>query len=111
MNLSQCSNAEIALTLAQSLRKWRIEPSGAGMTQEELSRRSGASLTSIKRFEKTGSITLGNLIALMRALGLLDRLEELIPSPDVPGPLELLERQRKAASAARERAPRYKKAK
>jgi Helix-turn-helix. len=79
------------------------------MTQEELARRSGASLTSIKRFEKTGNITLGNFIALMRALGLIEKLEELVPSPESPGPLDLLDHARSAASSARERAPRYKK--
>jgi len=61
-------------------------------------------LTPLKRFEKTGAITLRNLVALLRALNLLDRLEFLIPEADVPGPLALLEAQRKRTQ--RKRAPR-----
>ena len=107
MDYSQLSDSEVASTLARSLRAWRVEPSGAGMTQEELARKSGVALTSIKRFEKMGSTTLGSFIGIMRALGLLDRLENLLPSAGAPGPLEILERERAASSGARERAPRY----
>ena len=74
------------------------------MTQEELSRRSGVGLTPLKRFEKTGGTTLSNLVAMLRALDLLDRLEDLIPDPDSPGPLEVLEAER--AKLKRQRAPR-----
>ena len=109
MEYTQLSDAEVSLELAKALKEWRVEPTGAGLTQEELARRSGAALTSLKRFEKTGSITLRNFIALLRALGLVDRLETLIPAPDAPGPLELLEHERRAAAAARERAPRFRR--
>jgi hypothetical protein len=109
MSFAQLTDAEVALELARVLKRWRVAPAGAGLTQQELSLRSGAGLTSIKRFEKTGSITVRNFIALMRAMGLLERLEALVPSPDESGPLELLERERKKGSA-RQRAPRYKKA-
>lgn len=74
------------------------------MTQEELSRRSGVGLTPLKRFEKTGGTTLSNLVAMLRALDLLDRLEDLIPDPDSPSPLEVLEAER--AKLKRQRAPR-----
>jgi hypothetical protein len=79
------------------------------MTQEELARLSGTSLTSLKRFEKTGNITLGNFIAILRGLGLLERLEALVPARSGPSPLELLERARADSSSARERAPRKRK--
>ena len=49
------------------------------MSQNELARRSGMSLTALKRFERTGGITLRNLAGLFRVLGLLDRLEDAIP--------------------------------
>lgn len=76
------------------------------MTQVELSRRSGVGLTPLKRFEKTGGTTLSNLIALFRGLGLLDQLEDLVPDPDTPGPLELLEAERARLKRRRQRAPR-----
>ena len=104
------TDTEVALELAREFKRWRINPIGAGLTQQELSLRSGAGLTPLKRFEKTGSITLRNFIALMRAMGLLERLESLVPSPEEPGPLELLERERKAGASVRQRASRMKKA-
>lgn len=103
MNIRNLTNPEIALRLAQALRAWRISPEGAGMSQVELARKSGVGLTPLKRFEKTGACTLLNLIAVLRALDLLDGLETLIPQP-TPGPLTLLERER--GKTVRQRAPR-----
>jgi transcriptional regulator with XRE-family HTH domain len=105
MNLEHLTDREIAQRLARDLRAWRVDPRGAGMTQTELASRSGVGLTPLKRFEKTGGITLNNLVALLRALDLLDVLETLIPKPASPSPLELLKADR-AAARQRERAPR-----
>jgi hypothetical protein len=85
-----------------------MSPQGAALSQVELARRSGVGLTPLKRFEKTGAITLRNLIALLRALDLLDGLEALIPDPNTPGPLELLAAEHKRKE--RHRAPRTVKA-
>src|ERR1700681_1444565 len=98
MSLNHLSNTEIAQRLARAIKEWRISPQGAAMSQVELAHKSGIGLTPLKRFEKTGAITLRNLLALLRALNLLDGLENLIPEPDAPGPLELL-------AAARRRTP------
>lgn len=107
MTIHTLSNPEVARQLATAVREWRISPDGAGMTQAAVSEKSGVSLTSIKRFEKTGGITLLNFIAILRALGLLDRLEDLIPSPAAPGPMELLAVEKKRHM--RKRAPRSDK--
>ena len=104
MTIKHLTNQEIALRLARSLRAWRMDPNGAGMTQAALSRKSGVGLTPLKRFEKTGGTTLSNLVAMFRALDLLDSLEGLVPEPGSPGPLELLEMDR--AQTQRQRAPR-----
>jgi hypothetical protein len=104
MAIKHLTNQEIALRLARSLRAWRMDPNGAGMTQAELSRKSGVGLTPLKRFEKTGGTTLSNLVAMFRALDLLDSLEGLVPEPGSPGPLELLAIDR--AQTQRQRAPR-----
>ena len=77
------------------------------MSQVDVARKSGIGLTPLKRFEKTGAITLRNLVALLRALDLLAGLETLIPDPDVPGPLALLEAEKKLTR--RKRAPRTSK--
>jgi hypothetical protein len=105
--LHHLSNSEISLRLAHAFRAWRVSRQGAAMSQVDLARKSGIGLTPLKRFEKTGAITLRNLVALLRALDLLARLETLIPDPDVPGPLALLEAERKLTR--RKRAPRTSK--
>jgi hypothetical protein len=74
------------------------------MSQVDLAHKSGIGLTPLKRFEKTGAITLRNLVALLRALNVLDGLETLVPEPDAPGPLALLAAEQKKTH--RKRAPR-----
>ena len=51
--------------------------------------------------------TLRNLIALMRAMGMLDRLADLIPPVEAESPMEILERERR--TKPRKRAPRTTK--
>lgn len=104
MSLYHLTNTEIAQHLAQAIKAWRISPQGAALSQVDLARKSGIGLTPLKRFEKTGAITLRNLVALLRALDLLDGLETLAPPPDAPGPLALLAAERKRPQ--RKRAPR-----
>jgi len=104
MTIAHLTDSEIALRLAKAIRTWRQAPEGAAMTQAVLAQKSGVGTTSLKRFEKTGAITLRNLIAIMRALGLVDQLEDLVPQPDSPGPLALLAAER--ARKHRQRAPR-----
>ena len=104
MSLYHLTNTEIAERLAQAIRAWRVSPQGAALSQVELAHKSGIGLTPLKRFEKTGAITLRNLVALLRALNLLDGLETLVPEPDAPGPLALLAAERKRTQ--RKRAPR-----
>lgn len=85
------TNKEIAKQLASRVRDYRRS---LGLTQRELAKRSGASVTSLARFEATGGITLNNLIALLRVLRLADRLQDVIPDAQSPSPLELLEASR-----------------
>lgn len=107
MSLYNLTDAEIALRLATAMKEWRISPRGAALTHAAMIRKSGIGLTPLKRFEKTGATTLGNFIAMLRALDILDGLENLIPDSEAPGPLELLEEDRKKTK--RKRAPRTKK--
>jgi hypothetical protein len=107
MSIHHLSNEEIAQRLAAAMREWRASPEGAAMSQTELAHKSGVGLTPLKRFEKTGRITLRNLIALLRTLNLLDGLETLVPAPDAPGPLALLAAEKK--HSRRLRAPRKRK--
>lgn len=100
------TNDEVARMLASALRAWRVSPHGAGLTQAALAHRSGIGLTPLKRFEKTGAITLRNLIAILRAMDLLDGLAGLAPDAESPSPLDVLAEQQKKAKRVRQRAPR-----
>lgn len=107
MSLHRLTDREIAFKLARALREWRMSPRGAGMTQAELARKGGIGVTPLKRFEATGGTTLLNLVAMLRGLDLLDRLEDLVPDPSTPSPLEILEAEKaRLRQKERKRAPR-----
>lgn len=106
MNVYQMTNDEVAYALASALKAWRVSPNGAGLTQADLAHKSGIGLTPLKRFEKTGAITLRNLIAILRATDLLDGLVGLVPDADSPSPLDVLAEAQKNAKRVRKRAPR-----
>lgn len=59
------SPREIELEIAKNARRRRKE---VGLTQEELSRKSGVSLGSLKRFENKGKISMESLIKIAVAL-------------------------------------------
>ena len=51
------------------------------MTQQALAEKSGVSLSTLKRFEQSGEISLVTLLAIAGALGALDEFEDLFPEP------------------------------
>jgi hypothetical protein len=104
---AQLTDREIAALIAKRLQRWRIDPKGAAVSASDLAKRSGMGLTPLRRFEKTGGITLRNLIALMRAMGLLERLEGLVPDPAAASPLDILHAEQ--MTHTRQRAPRRSK--
>ena len=103
------TNDEVAAKFAEALRAWRVSPNGAAMTQADLAHKSGVGLTPLKRFEKTGAITLRNLIAILRTMDLLDNLLAVVPDADSPSPLDVLAEEQKKAKQVRQRAPRSKR--
>lgn len=66
----------IAAKLAKKVRKLRLSQN---LTQEVLSKRSGVSLGSLKRFENKYKISLENLLQLALALDALDAFHGLFP--------------------------------
>jgi transcriptional regulator with XRE-family HTH domain len=60
--------------LSQKLKKIRKEK---GYSQAELSKRSGVSLGSLKRFEASGQISLESLLMLSEILGKIEDFEQL----------------------------------
>ena len=76
MNLQE--NA-ILRELAARMKQYRID---SRITQEEYADKSMVSVSTIRRFENGGEISLTNMIKLLKALGLESNLELLIPDPD-----------------------------
>lgn len=74
MNFILKSSQEIMQDIATRAREIRLSQN---LTQAGLSLRSGVSLGSLKRFEKTGEISLKSLIDIAVALGCLGDFEKL----------------------------------
>lgn len=70
----------VAANLVNRVKKRRKE---AGLTQKELSVRSGVSLGSLRRFETTGEISLASLIKIGHAIGYLQDFELLFASANI----------------------------
>lgn len=86
--------------LARRVRRARLD---RRMTQAELADASGVARPTVERFEASGVAHLPTLIRILRALGLLDSLDVLLPET-TPRPIEKLENRgedRKRASRPR----------
>ena len=67
---------DIKTELAKRFKTYRLS---LNLSQEYISNKSGVSLGTIKSFEKSGTISLDNLIKVLRVLNLLDSIDSLIP--------------------------------
>lgn len=77
------TNSDMLTLLAQRVKEYRL---AARMSQKELAERSGVGQTTISHFEQgiSRNLTLGNFISLLRALGLEQRVGELMPELPMP---------------------------
>jgi transcriptional regulator with XRE-family HTH domain len=96
--------------LGKRLERVRLE---RNLTQRQLASEAGVERKAVQRIEAGDSVKLISLIRVLRALGLLDALDQLVPEP-APSPIELLKlrgksRQR-ASGERRRRAPGRDKA-
>lgn len=74
------------------------------ITQQKLAAEAGVSRSTVARLEAGESVQLSVLIRLLRALGLLERLGDLVPPTEI-SPVQVLENDgkvRRRASSARE---------
>ena len=70
---------------AQVLRK------GEKLSQEQLAKKSGVSFGSVKRFERTGKISLESLLKIAFVLNATEAFDQLFtPRPDMPNSLDEL---------------------
>jgi putative transcriptional regulator len=103
MKISNGSSDERVLAeLGGRLGRARLD---ANLTQAALAREAGISKRTLERLEAGQSTQLTNLLRVLRALGLLERVDALVPEA-VPSPVRQLElegRTRERASPERER--------
>lgn len=99
---SASTDPAILAELGERLARVRLD---SNLTQADLAREAGLSKRTIERLEAGESTQLGNLLRVLRALGLLDRVDDLVAA-SVPGPVEQLRlegqrRERARAKSAR----------
>ncbi len=76
------------------------------VSQEQLATEAGVSKSTVERLEAGREVRMASFVRVLRALGLLERIEALLPEP-LPSPVERLKlhgRQRKRAGTRRRRA-------
>lgn len=89
-------------TIRMAARQRRI---ALGITQVELSQRSGVPLGTLKRFERLGEVSLSSLLALAEAIDALEAFHGLFPLPEART-LDEVERQAKPPVRVRARTSR-----
>jgi len=77
------TNQDFIVLLSQRLKEYRL---AARISQREMAERSGVSLTTISHLEQGANqnITLNNFISLLRAVGMEQRLNDLLPELPMP---------------------------
>jgi transcriptional regulator with XRE-family HTH domain len=80
------SAVSVQRMLADRLRQVRL---GLGLKQSTLALRSGVSLPTLRRFERTGEVSLKHLARLCEALGRLEEFDGLFRAPPAKTMAEL----------------------
>ncbi len=101
MDFKSLSDEQILTELTQRVKQRRLN---LNITQEELSKRAGVHVQTIKNFESGKTTTLFTFIQILRAFGDLDALSSFLPDPGI-SPIALL----KLKGKERERASRSAK--
>lgn len=89
--------SDMRLLLASRARERRLF---LNITQQELANRSGVSLGSIRRFEKSGLISLSSLLEIALVLNCLDSFDTLFPPAVLETSLYKLPKKRQRSSRA-----------
>jgi len=71
---------EAAVSLSERARELRLRKNWKRST---LSKRSGVSVSSLRRFEQTAQISLDNLLKIMSTLGRIDEIDMLLRPPAI----------------------------
>ena len=76
------SNPEIISELGRRFKEYRLS---SMLTQKEAAERAGVSLITLRQFEngRSYNINMGNFLALLRVVGCLEQVDELLPEMPV----------------------------
>ncbi len=80
MELYSSTDREILKRMGEQLRRFRLE---RNISQKDLAKSAGVSLSSVASIEGGKSISLATLIPLLRALGALDLLSAFTKEPEI----------------------------
>lgn len=101
---SDLTDDAVSTELGRRLARRRLQKN---LTQQQLAEEAGVDRKAVLRLEAGEPVQMITLVRVLRALGLLEALEHLIPDAG-PTPIELLEmqgRERQRASGTRHRSP------
>ena len=85
------SNSDIVRVLGRRFKEYRL---AGNLTQEEVAGQAGVGLVTLRNFEngKAYNITMTNFLALLRTVGQLEKMDEVLPEiPISPYVLEQIE--------------------
>ena len=100
--ISDLSDEAVLGELGARLERTRLE---RNLTQRQLAAEAGVERKAVQRLEAGEPVKLVSFVRVLRALGMLDALERLVPEP-LASPIELLKRRgetRRRASGSRRR--------
>jgi transcriptional regulator with XRE-family HTH domain len=98
MRISNQSTEDAVLAeLGERLRRNRLE---RNLSQEQAAKEAGVSRLTVKRIEDGHSVQLTSWLRVLRFLGLLEGLEQLVPEP-LPSPIDQLRRRGRQRQRAR----------
>lgn len=84
--------AEVRLAVANRAKDRRL---ALNITQKALAEGTGVSISTIRKFERTGEVSLKSLLHIAQGLGVLEGFLSLFPRPETRSLQELLEDDRK----------------
>ncbi|HEY8639315.1 MAG TPA: helix-turn-helix transcriptional regulator [Solirubrobacterales bacterium] len=96
---NQSTDNAVLAELGGRLRRTRLE---RNLSQEQVAKEAGVSRFTVKRIEEGKPARLTSLIRLLRFLGLLESLEQLVPEP-LPSPIDQLRHRGRQRQRARSR--------
>lgn len=78
MDYYEYSTPELINILGQRFKDYRLR---SEMTQKDVAEQSGITVNTIHKFEngKAGNISLGTFLLLMKAIGCIEQLDEIMP--------------------------------